>query len=339
MQFNHQVEKEEHINESGFNTDWTKYIATIEPNQYIIDKELAESLGGDQPKTFIKLNEHGITGESDPKNWTGYIAKFPRKWYPNEAITEHLLTSIGEVMGMQMATSKLAIINGQVRFLSRYFLRPKERLMHGAEVYTNYKQDKTIIGDNEEVDLEGKPMPYEFTINAINKIFPDNAASIVEAFHKMLIFDAFIGVNDRHPHNWGVIINTKQDQTPVFSPLYDTSRALFWNISEKRLSNLCVSEKSQSDFLIKYMNKSMPKITTYDTVALNHFELLKILILNNPQLINICSGFIENKVIEDIITIIEKDFKNLFSSLRLTLLQKLLRERFNRIEHLLNKLK
>lgn len=137
----------------------------------------------------------------------------------------------------------------------------------------------------------------------------------------------------------GVIVNTKQYQTPVFSPLYDTSRALFWNIPEKKLNNLCVSEKSENDFLIKYMNKSMPKITTYDTVQLNHFELLKILIINNPELVNICSGFIENNIIKAILTIIEKDFQNLFSSLRLTLLQKLLRERFNRIEHLLNTLK
>ena len=76
--------------------------------------------------------------------------------------------------------------------------------MHGAEIYTNYQQDKTVIGDNEVVDLEGKPMPYEFTINAINKIFPDNATSIIKAFHKILIFDAFLGVNDRHAHNWGV---------------------------------------------------------------------------------------------------------------------------------------
>ena len=44
MQSTNKIEKEEHINESGFKTDWAKYISTIEPNQYIIDKELAESL-------------------------------------------------------------------------------------------------------------------------------------------------------------------------------------------------------------------------------------------------------------------------------------------------------
>jgi len=37
------VHKEPYENHSGFNTDWPKYIITIEPNQYRIDEGQADS--------------------------------------------------------------------------------------------------------------------------------------------------------------------------------------------------------------------------------------------------------------------------------------------------------
>ena len=60
------------------------------------------------------------------------------KWYPMESITENLLNRIGVVLGLTMAFSKLAIVNEQIRFFSRYFLRKNEQLMHGAQIYSAF---------------------------------------------------------------------------------------------------------------------------------------------------------------------------------------------------------
>src|SRR5690349_8608814 len=76
---------------------------------------------GDAPKNFIRIREYdqGIRRPTHPiSRWVGYIAKVGSKWYPIESITEHLLTRIGEVLGVRVAQSQLRMVGGQVRFLS-----------------------------------------------------------------------------------------------------------------------------------------------------------------------------------------------------------------------------
>lgn len=88
-------------------------------------------MSGDAPKEFVRVY-HYEKGQcwrkSNPKNWPEYIAKTGHKWYPNESITEFLMNRLGEVFGLEMAKSKLLSINGQVRFLSKYFLTIKQIL-------------------------------------------------------------------------------------------------------------------------------------------------------------------------------------------------------------------
>jgi hypothetical protein len=74
-----------------------------------------------------------------------YIAKVGHKWYPMESITEYLMNRIGEVLGVNMAVSKLVIIQNQIRFLCKYFLKKNEQLVHGAEIFGSYVGSDDII--------------------------------------------------------------------------------------------------------------------------------------------------------------------------------------------------
>ena len=77
-------------------------------NFYLVDRYI----GGDQPKQFIRIYEPGLVRRNSRSKWTPYIAKFGKKWYPGESITEHLITRIGEELGFKMANSKLVLAGG-----------------------------------------------------------------------------------------------------------------------------------------------------------------------------------------------------------------------------------
>jgi len=72
------------------------------------------------------------------KYWSYYIAKVGQKWYPIESINEHLLNRIGEVLDLNMAKSYLRLADNQIRFLSKYFTKKDEELVHGANIFSAY---------------------------------------------------------------------------------------------------------------------------------------------------------------------------------------------------------
>ncbi len=79
---------------------------------------------------------------------------------------------------------------------------------------------------------------FQFSEEAVRSRFTKYADEIMEAFVKMLIFDAIVGNNDRHFYNWGVIIDLLEKKAPTFAPVYDTARGLFWNYSEERIAGM-----------------------------------------------------------------------------------------------------
>src|SRR5262249_32093125 len=93
------------------------------------------SIPGMAPKDFITDNEYRPGHRTKRERKESYIAKVGSKYYPNESITEQLLTRIGQIFGLTIADSKLRIVDGQVRFMSKYFLRRSEQLTHGAEIF------------------------------------------------------------------------------------------------------------------------------------------------------------------------------------------------------------
>jgi len=200
------------------------------------------AMTGDAPKDFLSVYEYGAPGckRGRRKSWPRYIAKVGHKWYPNESITEHLITRLGQSLMMDIADSRIMHVRGQVRFFSRYFLKGTEYLLHGADIFASYLEDhdKAFVQGVEDEGKSPEFFDYDFVAASIRAMLPDTAELILQKFHRMLAFDALIGNNDRHFFNWGVICDQTGRQISRFSPIFDTARALFWNHSEERLSTM-----------------------------------------------------------------------------------------------------
>lgn len=324
------IKNEKIENHSGYKVTLGKDLKAIKKNHFfVIDK----NVGGDAPKEFIRVYEFGKVRKKKKNRWTGYIAKTGQKWYPAESITEYLLNKIGEILGLKMAESKLAFVGGQIRFMSKYFLKKDEILVHSAEILAGYLEgDIEFIDEVERQDLARNLFTFQFVKIAITKMFPNDFEAIINNFVKLIIFDAIVGNNDRHIYNWGVITNVSGNKPPVFSPIYDTARGLFWNLSQENILKKISHPKQVSDWITKYANNSRPKTGWEGVENINHFKLLEFLTKDNEIykafVVNLCS----EGTIEAIFALIDSDFMNLFPKSRIELIKQCLKVRFEIIK-------
>ncbi|MBK6901445.1 MAG: HipA domain-containing protein [Saprospirales bacterium] len=233
------------INWSGFSYHWQQL--PILRRGYFYKENI--EVGGDAPKSFIRVYEYGECRKNKPKTWVAYVAKVGHKWYPIESITEYLMNRIGEEIGLNMAKSKLALAGGQIRFLSRYFLKPdkNEQLIHGAQIYARHLEDEDFVeqaNERKRNDITRELFTFQFTEEAIQAIFPDHHEEIMQDFVAMILFDAIVGNNDRHFYNWGLSTMFSMKQRPVFLLFMIRQEAFFGTKTRKRLKPSSFLESS-----------------------------------------------------------------------------------------------
>lgn len=314
-------------------------VPVIKQGYFFVDNSV--TVDGDAPKKFIGIYNYQLLEhkrKANQKNWIRYIAKTGHKWYPMESITELLMNRLGTVFGMTMADSSIAMIGGQLRFLSRYFLRPdKEELVHGADILAGYLNKSTRYV--EEVD-EKKMTRDLFTLQvieeAVTSLFPSQKDEIMKELVKLLIFDALIGNNDRHFFNWGVVRSVENSFLPFFSPVYDTARGLFWNYSESKLRDIAEVNKTADSHIRKYCKESRPKIGWEGVKNPNHFQLFE-LIYNNEFHIarDEVEEILDPNVLNGMISEVRQNFATLMSENRVALICRCLEYRFNELRKIL----
>jgi hypothetical protein len=328
-------------NHSGFDPDLRKHVPILRKRHTEI---LDEAVSGEAPKDFIRVYEFGRSSrKKNPKTWIPYIAKVARKWYPNESITEHLLNRLGFVLGVTVANSRLAVDDefGRLRFLSEYFLRPDERLEHGAEIYAGYTNPELV----EEIERDRRTVrnyfTFQFTECAIQHRFEHDETSkkIMADLVKMLCFDAVTGNNDRHIYNWGVICHIKGERAPRFSPVYDSARGLFWNESEVNLARFKEKTTYGVTNLEKYVQGSMPRIGWEGVQNPNHFDLVRLIYQNYTELRFIFDGMVNPACEANAYALLEKEFEKLFSPTRYHLIRKCLNLRFQMLTNIIHQVK
>lgn len=152
------------LNDSGFRLRGLAGIAAVKPDRCVVEDV---TITGEAPKDFLRIYLHGEARRSNRKAWPRFIAKVGHKWYPMESITEQLLTRLGQTLGFVMADSRLFWVRGQLRFCSRYFLGPGESLVHGAEIFWGYLNDRDFV---ERIEAE-KQARNLFTFNLCKMLF------------------------------------------------------------------------------------------------------------------------------------------------------------------------
>lgn len=325
------LERVDILHESGYKMQTSGCCCILKSRHYRIIPDI--SVGGDAPKAILKVYEFKKGYRQPVKAWPIYIAKTGHKWYPAESITEHLLTVIGKAFSLNMADSRLCVINGQVRFLSKYFLGKEERLVHGAEIYAGFlSNDRAFVEEIEEKDMARKFFTIEFTYEALKYTFRKDADTIFKEFTKMLLFDALVGNNDRHFYNWAVIEHVENKRPPVFSPVYDTARGLFWNTPEKKIVSLHPGSQQFLAHTEKYYKNSKPKVGLDGINDINHFDLAHFVIKNEFGISKAeIQSFFNTRHLDKALEALSLDFSGLYSRSRLDFIKYCLKNRFNQI--------
>ena len=323
-------------NDSGKIYNDTKIPTLKEEHYYVKDYDL----DGDAPKQFIHVyyfEKNSGVRKVKLKTWFPFIAKTAEKWYPHESIVEFLINRIGVELGLVMNETKLFKINTQFRFLSKYFLKKDEILIHGAEICGQYLEDNDMAKEIAENVVTARELfTFEFINEAINKIFTSSYQEILNELVKMLTFDALVGNNDRHFYNWGVIVNVKKSSTiaPKFAPIYDSARGLFWNLSDSNIKHYLKTHNNGGKKVLRYIENARPRISIEDDKNVNHFQLIKNLKVQNSTfsaiIENLSSVDNENKVIGMYV----KEYRQFFTEERNQLILYLIKERFSRIREI-----
>lgn len=285
------------------------------------------SIPGDAPKDFIRDSEHRPGHRTRKQRVERYIAKVGSKFYPNESITEQLLTRIGQVLGLTIADSKLRLVDGQVRFLSRYFLdRHNEQLIHGAQIF------EQSLGKDEYAQLaedkkEREYFTFQMVCEAIRSSFSDFEIKLVKGLVEMLAFDCLVGHNDRHPYNWGVIVPIYKVQSPRFSPIFDTARALFWNVPESRVRQMLRDRRQ----LQTYVSKCAPPFCWDDEPDVDFFRLIGLIWKHFDKYKPHIEMFLNESALSRALEVVDQEFGDLLSGERRQLIRECLHLRHQKL--------
>ncbi|MCY4217846.1 MAG: HipA domain-containing protein [Gammaproteobacteria bacterium] len=185
--------------------------------------------------------------------------------------------------------------------------------------------------------LNEKPEEKRFyslsnVMNFFDGVFKNQAEQLRRDFIKMVAFDAFIGAPDRHAMNWGVLASHESSRYAVrFSPVFDTARGLFREISDRDLKEK-IEKQGKSGFIEQYANRSKPILSIDNNVDLNHFNLIKRIFDENKfndqdalltifNAVNIC----------DIKHMLQLKFRRIITQFRMGLICDLLTYRIDRI--------
>lgn len=312
-------------------------IPLLKNDNYIVKNY---KLDGDAPKQFIKVyhfdRDSGVK-KSNRNSWPSYIAKTADKWYPHESVIEYMINRIGKELDLNMNEISLVRANGQIRFLSKYFLHKDENLIHGAEICGQHLGDMIMakeIADHKKTSRE--LFTFEFIKDAIRSVFPRAFEQLTSDFVKMLVFDALVGNNDRHFYNWGVIDTKKKTiKLPTFAPIYDSARGLLWNWSDNNLINLLENHKAGRKKLLKYIDGACPRVSIEGNNMADHFELMDFLKRYSSEYEKIIGTLssVENE--ERVLKMLNTQFYSFYIPERMELIIFILKKRFQKIRELI----
>ncbi len=98
-----------------------------------------------------------------------------------------MLTRIGQLFELNIADSKLRIVDGQVRFLSKYFLdQHHEQLIHGAQIFEQCLGKEDYAGLAEKKN-ESEYFTFQMVCEAIRVPFPESEKCLAPAPCRLLL--------------------------------------------------------------------------------------------------------------------------------------------------------
>ena len=307
-----------------------------ERNYFVLDTRL----DGDAPKQLIKVYRYQADGgvrRDSPRTWIPYIAKSAQKWYPHESVVEYFINRAGQVLGLPMNEVALLRINGQVRFLSKFFLSKGDTLIHGAEICGDYLGDRAFAAEIANDRREARDLlTFSFVRDAMHSAFPTYATHLMDGLVRMLIFDALLGNNDRHFYNWAVIRPARKGvRAPRLAPIYDSARGMCWNHHEKSVVKWVhlLREPSWNKY-DRYLAGTSPRFSLESDKGVNHFEFVRHLCQTEKRYLNFTEELASPTQEQKVKHLLVADFSTFFSSERRRLMSQIIQDRFAHVRSL-----
>jgi hypothetical protein len=290
-------------------------------HDYVVERDT--SIQGQAPKWVLR----GSGGADD-----FYIAKFGMKNGKIEVLTELFNNRLGQALGFNMAHSGIARLDEHLYFVTRNF-RQNEALVHGSLLIA----DSFAVAPESLDRIQAKAEQEFYSVDFIRGTIVDYCGKageqVFQNFIDMLMFDALIGSQDRHAMNWGVLRPEIAADIPGYNfrlaPLFDSARALLWDLAEGKLLRL----DGDPEALLKYVKKSKPCIgprRDHPKVNnCNHFDFIKHLRELYPHQISNIAGLLADKDVKLIAQRILREFpfRRGFSSLRKRVILRVLETR------------
>jgi hypothetical protein len=258
-----------------------------------------------------------------------YIVKLPYRYGQRETLTELLINQLGMAFGFDMAHSGLVSVDDNPAFVSRSFLTQRESLVHGVFLIEEVHQ--LPHGELEKLPRGRKEQEFysiDFVIQNIEQFCGNDATTVITKFVEMLLFDALIGATDRHAQNWGVIRASTTQGGYRFSPIFDTSRGLFWNLADDKLQAFQKDEMALRCHMDRACPVMGPERKVLKTSRCNHFAFIANLFAAFPHLTNDAVTKVTDvlcNIEEQTTTILSSfPFRGPFSKLRRELILKLI---------------
>ena len=296
------------------------FIPILKEQEYIVKDY---GLIGDAPKQFIKAYfylEDSTVRKSSSGSWPAFIAKSAEKWFPHESVIEYMINRIGQVLSLNMNEIRLVTANGQIRFLSKYFLNENEKLIHGAEICGQHLGDISFAEEIANHRSSARELfTFEFIKDSIRSVYPQCFEVLLIELVKLLTFDALVGNHDRHFYNWGIIDTKKRSsKLPRFAPIFDSARGFMWNYSDENIKKIY---KEPGKKIVNYIDQASPRISIEENKHANHFQLINLIRNYNTNFELAVTELSKTENEEKVLKMLEQEFtkKQMKSSMKVQL--------------------
>lgn len=223
-----------------------------------------------------------------------------------EHISEHLAHQLGEILGVPTARVEIGIYQGRIGSMSYLVRKPNELLVEGINfisgLYPNYDANKMMDTDS------GK-------YYCLEHLFQATKFTTKKFWIKMIVFDFLIGNADRHQSNWAVLAWFTEQKKIQWRkcPLYDNGSSLCCYVNNGQLDQIFGRDPGPFRALVDTKSRSIIRIDSSRKAQPRHKEVVKYLLLEYPETVDICKQFLgrlSDKDIDDLLNIYQTEILN-----------------------------
>ena len=246
-----------------------------------------------------------------------------------ETVTELIMNTLVEQIA-PTAPSSIGFLDKKPIFVTRNFIdNKKQNLYHGMEIFRDFFKN---MSEMDKIGQSRKLQKKFYTLEMVHDVLASRFPSthILDDLHLMLLTDAWVGNQDRHHENWGVLEEKNSIKNTIsFAPVFDTSRGLFWNYTLLNL-HLNFGEEKRETQIDKYIRNSRPMISLDKKEDADHFDLASAIHSESPD---VFKRFLDSLAKVDI-PLTLSPFRGILHEMRIDLIIELLEKRRKILESL-----